>query len=96
MAGKNFYHYGKFYDLALGRVPNPNSNYDIIVYLSNFGEDKAICSLEGIFVTSSKLDESEKKRTGNAFSENLMCRREQMKIFEEKHHGKFVPFGKFF
>jgi len=83
--GLNMYLYGKFYDYNDIKAPLDEQNWDIIVYNHPFKEfDRVISSLEGFFVCSNPF-----KLNGN----NKICLRNQMKKFEEKYEGRFIPFS---
>ncbi|MCR4327369.1 MAG: hypothetical protein NUV46_02190 [Nanoarchaeota archaeon] len=76
---------GKFYDTSFESEPNPESNYDLIIYdLPQEKESRAISSLEGIFVTEKEFLGFFLKGKGNP-----VCRRNQVKEFEERYSGKF-------
>ena len=91
---KNIYLYGKFYDSNLEDFPNPESEYDIIIYLGISdpkNEKRKIGSLEGIFISHESVL---KNLDGSGKFGNLLLRRDQMEQFEKKYLGKFVHFGK--
>jgi hypothetical protein len=78
------YFVGTFYDTTLERAPNPENHYDLIVYTAK--EDyRVISSLEGIFISDKKIEVHVKDFS----SDNLLVRRAQTDLFEEKYSGKF-------
>jgi hypothetical protein len=89
----NKYLYGIYYSPSELRFRTSEQNREgIIIYTSNLRNIKNVpCTflgpLEGVFITDEVLDSS------NA---NLLCRKNQMKKFEKKYKGKFIPFGKYF
>lgn len=78
------YLYGVFYDSDRVSRPSP-STHDIIVYTNVHDETRSIGTVLGLFYTVRPLD----VKDGNG----LICSREQMPNFEDKHVGRFVPLG---
>ena len=90
---KNVYVYGKFYDSSKVQIPKDKYYYDVIIYAQPFNEvNRVISSLEGLFVSEIPLIEKGKDNTIMT-DWNPLCRRDEMKFFEEKYKGKFIPFG---
>lgn len=86
---KNIYLYGKFYESEKTNFPQDEDNYDVIVYpkvLSN----RIISSLEGFFISDNPL--IAETDHGVVKDWNPIIRRDDMKKFEEKYRGKFIPF----
>jgi hypothetical protein len=80
--------YGKHYDLSREQFPNPESDYDIILFLNLGQEDenkRVVSSIEGIFCCNQVLEESNLRH---------ILKREDMKAFEKKYNGVFIPFKK--
>jgi len=78
---QHVYPYGTFYDINGADLSADRNGYDVIVYVKITGQNRAIGSLEGVFVCSEAI-----RRAAP------LCRREQMPEFEKKYKGKFVPF----
>jgi len=82
---QSVYPYGTFYDPDKERSPSPNrGGHDIVVYVHTAEENRAIGSLEGIFVCDKPIVLAPRVI--------LPCKREQMNEFEKKYLGKFFPF----
>lgn len=77
---QNVYIYGKYYSPAIEQFPR-EGDYDIVVYGHTDGVTRIIGSLEGIFVSLEPLGEI-----------NPPVRREQLRNFEKKYRGRFIPF----
>ena len=76
------YFFGKFYDSSFESFANPQSSYDLIVYVKkDSGKGMDISSLEGIFTTSKNLESFGLDR--------VSFRRNQIEDFELKYDGKF-------
>ncbi len=89
MAKEFLYLFGKFYDPSREKLPNPNSSYDTILYIRPRCEpEKSIASLDGFFLTGKNLEEY-----FDDGRSNVVIRRDQMKEFEVKHSGEFIPFN---
>jgi hypothetical protein len=87
---KNIYVYGKFYEDERTNFPQDENNYDVIIYpkvLSN----RIISSLEGLFISDNPLIKTPYGVIGDW---NPVIKRDEMRKFEEKYKGKFVPFEK--
>ena len=81
--GENVYLYGAYYDSSKVKFPKKEENWtSIIIYVHPTEEENLIIgSLEGFFVSNAL----------EGFP-NFLCKREQMKEFENKYSGRFVPF----
>ncbi len=91
---KNIYPYGKFYDASRVSLPKDEDNWDVIVYAQPWNESsRTIGSLEGLFVSEIPFVEKGKENTLTK-GWNSVITRKQMKDFEEKYQGKFIPFRK--
>ena len=91
---KNIYPYGKFYDASRVSIPTDEDNWDVIVYAQPWNESsRTIGSLEGLFVSEIPFVEKNKENTLTK-EWNPVVRRDEMKKFEEKYQGKFIPFRK--
>jgi hypothetical protein len=82
--------YGKNYNLNKERFPDPNNDYDIILFLNLKDENvRVVSSIEGLFVYNKSLVD-EKQDSGN-LEKRFVIKRSEMKEFEKKYEGKFVP-----
>ena len=82
--------YGKNYDLNKEKFPNSDINYDIILFLNLEDENiRVVSSIEGLFVYNKPLVD-EKEDSGN-LEKRFVIKRSEMKEFEKKYKGKFVP-----
>ncbi len=83
---KNIYPYGIYYNNSEFRFPTEEQNWTgMIVYTASIKNERftSLSSLEGFFVSDKDL---------NNPNNNLLCRKDQIKDFEKKHEGKFIPF----
>ena len=89
---KHVYPYGTFYDASKVDIPKKEQNWTgIIIYVSPEIETaRKICSLEGFF--ASELPILSKEDT-TSITGNPLVQRIQMRDFEEKYKGKFIPCG---
>lgn len=78
----NIYLYGTYYDPNRVSIPKEEHNWTgIIIYRNPESEiERKICSLKGYFLSKENI------------FKNLLCKKDQMKEFEEKYKGKFIPF----
>jgi hypothetical protein len=86
---KNIYLYGMYYDTDRVKIPTDEQNWNLIIYVNSKREkNRIINSLEGYFVSDNNFLSSEFPNN------NPVCTRNQMKEFEERYQGKFIPFEK--
>jgi hypothetical protein len=85
---RNIYPYGKFYDSSRVKIPTDEQNWTgIIIYVHPSAEtNRIIGSLEGYFYSKLPLP--------NEGEGNPLVQRTQMKEFEDKYRGEFIPFEK--
>lgn len=78
--------YGKNYDLNKEKYPDKNTLYDIILLAGLTKEDantRVFSSIEGLFIHNNILD----------FKKEYIIKRDEMKNFEKKYDGVFIPFS---
>lgn len=89
---KNYYFYGKFYDASRVQIPTNEDNWDIIIYEQPWNEfSRVIGSLEGCFFSEIPLTEKGKESYVEKDWDGPVIRRDEMRKFEEKYRGNFVP-----
>jgi hypothetical protein len=79
--------YGKNYDLTKEQHPDKNKLYDIILLAGLTEEDantRVFSSIEGLFIHNNFLD----------FQKEHIIKRNEMKYFEKKYNGVFIPFSR--